>query len=165
MFDNTPSSPTRAPRASPADARPGPEDERIALRCNQRELQLLDTFVASGEFRSRSELMRFALREFLRDRASTAAGLRAADDTVAVSVRLRRDEAAVIAAYGESVANGIPLDAVLAQLVRSGARDLHIRELVEDARRSIQLSAATREVLESLDASARSLARRGVIGR
>ena len=66
MFDKSVRRPPEGSVAS-SGSRPGPDDERIALRCSRRELQLLDSFVASGEFRSRSELMRKALRRISAD--------------------------------------------------------------------------------------------------
>ena len=81
----------------------GPEDERIALRCNRRELQLVDSFVVNGEFRNRSELMRHALRAFLRDRSASAvtAPAPAASESgvLEVPVRLRREEIETYRAY------------------------------------------------------------------
>ncbi|MCI4335062.1 MAG: ribbon-helix-helix domain-containing protein [Thermoplasmata archaeon] len=165
MFDKPGPAASERARGAPAPERPGPEDERIALRCNRRELQLLDSFVASGEFASRSELMREALRQFLRGRAFTGALIPGVADSLDVPVRLRRDELVEFAAYGEQVANGQPLSSVIAELARRGAVELRVSDLVERARRSVRLSAEARQRLEALDASARELERRGVLGR
>jgi Arc/MetJ-type ribon-helix-helix transcriptional regulator len=62
-----------APSRDADDRREGTEDARIALRCNRKELQLVDSFVANGEFETRSELMRAALHAFLRSRAMSTA--------------------------------------------------------------------------------------------
>ena len=93
MFDKSARRSATGPDEGSKD-RAAPEDERIALRCNRRELQLLDSFVANGEFRSRSELMRKALLDFLRLRAMTAVTTPVApseDGLVEVSVRLRQE--------------------------------------------------------------------------
>jgi Arc/MetJ-type ribon-helix-helix transcriptional regulator len=165
VFDKPGKPASEDARAAPPPERPGPEDERIALRCNRRELQLLDSFVASGEFASRSELMREALRQFLRGRAFSGALVPGDADAAEVPVRLRRDELVEFATYGEQVANGQPLSSVIAELARRGAVELRVSDLVERARRSVRLSAEARQRLEALDASARELARRGVVGR
>lgn len=165
MFDNTPSPDPERPPAPTAEERPGPEDERIALRCNRKELQLLDSFVANGEFRSRSELMRAALREFLRGRALSGAMVSGPTDAVEVAVRVRRDELAEFAAYGELVANGAAVPAVLAELARRGALELKVRELVANARQSVRQSAESREQVEGLQRAGAELTRRGIVGR
>ena len=165
MFDKPGNPASETARAAPPPDRPGPEDERIALRCNRRELQLLDSFVASGEFASRSELMREALRQFLRGRAFAGALVPGDADAAEVPVRLRRDELVEFATYGEQVSNGQPLSSVIAELARRGAVELRVSDLVERARKSVRLSAEARQRLEALDASARELARRGVLGR
>jgi Arc/MetJ-type ribon-helix-helix transcriptional regulator len=142
-----------------------PEDERIALRCNRRELQLLDTFVASGEFRSRSELMREALREFLRGRAQAGAVLPAETTAVDVTVQIRRDEFEDITAYGELVANGAAVPALLAQLLRRGALELKVTEQVTHARQSVRRSAEERAQLKGLENAGAKLTRQGIVGR
>ncbi|HEV2316348.1 MAG TPA: ribbon-helix-helix domain-containing protein [Thermoplasmata archaeon] len=165
MFDKSSES------SSDSGPRPGavrearPEDERIALRCNRRELQLLDTFVASGEFRSRSELMREALREFLRARALAGAVLPAETETVEVSVRLRRDEFEDITAYGELVAEGAAVPALLAQLLRRGALELKVTEQVAQARQSVRRSVEERAQLKGLENAGAQLTRQGIVGR
>ena len=156
-----------ADRAGPED-RIGPEDERIALRCRRKELQLLDTFVASGEFRSRSELMRCALLTFLRARAMSATAPDASEDPrglVEVPVRLRRDEVETLNAYGDLVANGQAMEDLLAQLVRRGEIELKVLETVERSRASVKAASETRNRLKELRRTGAELERRGVVGR
>ena len=147
------------------DERPGPEDERIALRCNRKELQLLDSFVTNGEFKSRSELMRAALRAFLRERALSGAMIPGATENVEVPLRIRSDELDTFAAYGELVENGSPLSAVLAALVRRGAFELKVADLVANARQSVRKSADARAQLVGLERVGAELSRKGVVGR
>jgi Arc/MetJ-type ribon-helix-helix transcriptional regulator len=167
VFDNASSEPNSRSR-EPKEGRRGPGEERIALRCSRKELQLLDSFVANGEFRSRSELMRRALLEFLRSRASAVATPSATlkpTDLVEVPVRLRAAEAETFRAYGSLVANGRELGDVLAELVRRGDIELKVSELVERARRSLREDAEARERLGALARSGEDLERRGVVGR
>jgi Arc/MetJ-type ribon-helix-helix transcriptional regulator len=146
----------------------GPEDERIALRCNQKELRMVDTFVASGEFRNRSELMREALRSFLRSRSVadvvSLASL-APTDAVEVPVRLRPEEVERYTAYGALVGNQQPLGDTLAQLVRRGDLELKVTELVQHARESVRRATQVREHLGELRDASQQLARKGVVGR
>ncbi len=144
----------------------GPEDERIALRCNRKELQLVDSFVSSGEFRSRSELMRVALRDFLRTRAASAmapasepAGL------IAVPVRLRRDELETLVAHAKLVGNDRPIGDLLAELVRRGEMELKVAELVQRHRLSVQQWEETRAAVAALERTGRRLEDQGVVGR
>lgn len=144
-----------------------PEDERIALRCNRAELQLLDSFVASGEFASRSELMRAALREFVRQRShSTVASVAPSPSaSLEVAVRLRADEVDTYRRYGSLIANGQSLEDTLAQLVRRGDLELKVSELVQRARAQVREASETREKLSALEQTGEDLARRGVVGR
>jgi Arc/MetJ-type ribon-helix-helix transcriptional regulator len=154
--------------AESPDVRPGPEDERIALRCNRKELQLLDSFVANGEFRSRSELMRKALLEFLRTRALAAVTTPTAatsSDLVEVPVRLRPEEVETFSAYARSVANGQPLSDVLAEAIRHGEAEMRVSELVKRARAQIAEAGEARASFGALKRSAEDLERRGVVGR
>ena len=167
MFDNAPPGRTR-PAPEPADDRRGPEEERIALRCTRKELQLLDSFVADGEFRSRSELMRAALREFLRTRAAAVATPPVAPrptDLVEVPVRLRAAEVETFRDYASQVANGRELGDLIADLVRRGELELKVAELVERARRSRREGEEARQRLDELARSGADLERRGVVGR
>lgn len=167
MFDNAPQDPP-AP-GSPADRRRlRPEDERIALRCNRRELQLLDSYVASGEFRSRSELMRAALRDFVRRRSAATvvpAPRPTSGELVEVVVKLRPDEAETLRAYGRLVANGAELSDVVALLARRGELETKVGELVERARRSVRGAAENEAEIKALERSGEDLERRGVVGR
>ncbi len=167
MFDKNPDTDATVPSRD-GRRRRTPEDERIALRCNRRELQLLDTFVVNGEFSSRSELMREALREFLRARTESAVAnppAPGATGPLEVPVRLRPDEAETFRAYGEHLANGQALSDVLAQLVRRGALELKVAELVAAARASLREAAEERARLQALQTSGRDLERQGVVGR
>lgn len=167
MFDKVTRTPAEPPAAS-RDGRIGPEDERIALRCNRKELDLLDSFVANGEFRSRSELMRRALHEFLRSRtlaaiptptAASAPGL------VDVALRLRPEEVATFATYADLVGNGRPLADVLAEVLRRGEMELKVAELVARSRATVREAGEQRAHLQGLEASGRDLERQGVVGR
>ncbi len=166
MFDNVPGKASDDSEESTGRGT-SREDERIALRCNRKELQLLDSFVANGEFSSRSELMREALRSFLRARAMSATppprpnalGL------VEVPVRLRGDEVETLGIYARLVGNDRSLADVLAELVRRGELELKVSELVQRTRSSVQQAAEQRAQVDALQESARDLERKGVVGR
>lgn len=165
MFDKT-------RRAAATDAPPrgpdriGPEDERIALRCNLKELQLVDSFVATGEFRTRSELMRAALRDFLRARALAAVGPEAEPRGILeVPARLRRDEVETLIAYTKLVGNERPLGDFVAELVRRGEMEIKVAELVARHRLSVQQAEETRVQVAALERAGRRLEDRGVVGR
>ena len=166
MFDKTPTRPI-AGSAEP-EGRIGPEDERIALRCTRKELQLLDSFIANGEFRSRSVLMRQALREFLRARAMSAIATPPATDAeglVEVPVRLRPEEVESLSTYARLVGNGRTLGDVLAETVRRGELELKVTELVQRHRASAHQAAESRAQLGALRRSGEDLERKGVVGR
>ncbi|MCI4330644.1 MAG: ribbon-helix-helix domain-containing protein [Thermoplasmata archaeon] len=167
MFDKSRRTDPLEP-ASSAGSTVGPEEERIALRCARKELQLLDSFVVSGEFRSRSELMRAALREFLRARAMSAVAppaKEAPSGLVEVPVRLRAEEVETLGAYGTLVGNGRDIGDVLADLVRRGELELKVSELVERHRLAAHEAAETRVQLGALRRSGEDLAKKGVLGR
>ncbi len=165
MFDKARTPHTQDPDGAPA-GRVGPEDERIALRCNRKELQLVDSFVSSGEFRTRSELMRAALREFLRVRAlSVVAPTPDEAGLIEVPVRLRRDELETLVAHAKLVGNDRPIGDLLAELVRRGEMETKIAELVQRHRLSVQQWEETRQAVAALERSARRLENRGVVGR
>jgi Arc/MetJ-type ribon-helix-helix transcriptional regulator len=167
VFDKPPHRASEEPTA-PDDARIGPEDERIALRCHRKELQLVDSFVASGEFRNRSALVREALRDFLRARALTAVAsvpTRSERDLVEVPVRLRSDEVETLRAYGELNGNGRDLADVLAELVRRGELETKVGELVERSRSAVRSANARGERLRELRDTSEELERKGVLGR
>jgi len=130
VFDNAS---RRASRASSEAARgEEPEDARIALRCNRKELQLVDSFVVNGEFSTRSELMRAALHAFLRSRAMSTAPTPAVDaeGLIEVPVRLRPEEYAALETYAHHVANGRSVRDILAEIVRRGEMEMKVHELV-----------------------------------
>ena len=165
MFDKAPASQSPG-SAEPDDGRVGPEDERIALRCNRRELQLVDSFVASGEFRTRSELMRQALRDFLRARASSAvAPAPDASGLIEVPVRLRRDELETLIAHAKLVGNDRPVGDLLSELVRRGVLVAMFAELVHRHRLSLPQWEETRAAVAALERTGRRLEGRGVVGR
>lgn len=166
MFDNAkdPLSPDPAARRALR-----PEDERIGVRCNRRELQLIDSFVIHGDFRNRSDLVRSALRAFLKSKASASVPpLPTPNDPhglVEVVVRLRRDEVEALEAYGQLASNGQPLSDLLAQLVRRGELELKVTETVARSRSAVREAGETRRRLEELGRSGGDLERRGVVGR
>lgn len=164
MFDNAATGPSEPARRAPR-GRVGPEDERIALRCNRKELQLVDSYVANGEFASRSELMREALREFLRARALPAVADPDPRGLVEVRVPLRVEEAETYRAYGELIANGRSLEDVAAELLRRGDLELKVSELVARARASVRQAAETRAQIDGLQRTGAELERRGLLGR
>jgi len=166
VFDNAPNG--KPARASASGNRTeGSEDARIALRCNRKELQLVDSFVANGEFPTRSELMRAALHAFLRARAMPTAPtpLVDAEGYIEVPVRLRPEEVATLETYARHVANGIPVRDLLAQLVRRGESELQVQELAARARATVREAVETRTQVGALQESGRDLERKGVVGR
>ena len=166
MFDNDPEAATARAKRSEA-ARKEAEDARIALRCNRKELQLVDSFVTSGEYPTRSELMRAALHAFLRSHAMSAAPTPVVDaeGLVEVPVRLRPEEYAVFESYSRHVANGRPVRDLLAEIVRRAEMDLKLRELVERTRANVREAVETRTQVGALSESAKDLERKGVVGR
>ncbi|HYA56970.1 MAG TPA: hypothetical protein VEH57_00660 [Thermoplasmata archaeon] len=166
MFDNAPKGkPDRA--REPEVPRETAEDARIALRCNRKELQLVDSFVASGEFTTRSELMRAALHAFLQSRALSTAPTPPVDAEgfIEVPVRLRPEEYADLEAYARLVANGRKASDVLAEFVRRGEIELKARELAQRARASVREAVETRTQVGELVQSGKELERKGVVGR
>ena len=166
MFDNASK---RGSGTSPAPAtREGePEDARIALRCNRRELQLVDSFVANGEFPTRSELMRAALHAFLRSRALSTAPTPAVDAEgfVEVPVRLRPEEYAALETYAHHVANRSSVKDILAEIVRRGEMEMKVHELVQRARATVREAVESRTQVGALGESGKDLERKGVVGR
>ncbi len=144
-----------------------PEEARIALRCNRKELELLDSFVASGDFESRSELMRGALHAFLRARALSAAPTPRVDSDglLEVSVRLRPDELATWEAYAKTVANGRPVADLLAEAVRHYERKHEVAELARHERERVREAVDGRAKVHALGESGRDLERKGMVGR
>jgi Arc/MetJ-type ribon-helix-helix transcriptional regulator len=166
VFDNAPNgNPPRRRDAEPR--RDATEDARIALRCNRKELQLVDSFVSSGEFPTRSDLMRAALHAFLRSRALLTAPSPVVDAEgfIEVPVRLRPEEYADLEAYARLVANGRKVSDLLAEFVRRAEYELKARELATRARASVREAAETRTQVGELTESGKDLERRGVVGR
>lgn len=166
VFDNDPTG-RKARSREPEASRTETEDARIALRCNRKELQLVDSFVSSGEFPTRSELMRAALHAFLRSRALPTAPTPAVDTEgfVEVPVRLKPEEYAAFEAYAQHVANGRPVRDILAEIVRRGEMEMKLYELIDRARQTVRAAAKVRTEAGALSESGRDLERKGVVGR
>ncbi len=166
MFDNVP--PRRSALVRERGARrTDPEDARIALRCNRRELELIDSFVANGEFESRSELLRAAMHALLRSRAlsTDTTPERDAEGFVEVPIRLRPHEVAEWKAYAHFLENDRPLRDLLAALVREAAMARKVRDQVDYHRVGAQTAAGHQEREAALRESGKDLERRGVVGR
>jgi Arc/MetJ-type ribon-helix-helix transcriptional regulator len=166
VFDKS-ASRKSAPEREAEDRRSDTEDARIALRCNLKELRLVDSFVGNGEFDSRSELMRAALHAFLRSRALSTAPTPPVDaeGLVEVPVRLRPDEYADFEAYARHVANGQSVRDLLAQIVRHGEAELKVHELAARARATVREAVENRASAGALRESGKDLERKGVVGR
>jgi Arc/MetJ-type ribon-helix-helix transcriptional regulator len=166
VFDNAPKrKPARVREPEGASEEPG--DARIALRCDRKELRLVDSFVTNGEFSTRSELMRAALHAFLRSRAMSTAPTppRDAEGLVEVPVRLRPEEYAAFENYAQHVANGRPVRDILAEIVRRGEMELKISELVQRTRTNLREAGESRTQVGALEESGKDLERKGVVGR
>ena len=166
MFDNAPNR-NKEGADAPEAHREEREDARIALRCNRNELRLVDSFVSSGEYPTRSELMRAALHAFLRARAMSTAPTPPVDAEgfVEVPVRLRPEEYADLETYCRHVGNGRPVRDVLAELVRRGEMEMKVHELVQRARATVREAVETRTQVGALQESGKDLERKGVVGR
>lgn len=166
MFDNAPARKSDRSR-EPDDREEGTEDARIALRCNRKELRLVDSFVTNGEFSTRSELMRAALHAFVRSRAMSSLPTPPmdAEGFVEVPVRLRPEEYAALETYCLHVANGRPVKDLLAEMVRRGEMELKVNELVQRARATVRDAVEARNQVGALRESGRDLERKGVVGR
>lgn len=166
VFDNA-SDGKEARSREPEASRREPEEARIALRCTLKELRLVDSFVSSNEFATRSELMRAALHAFLRSRAMSAAPTPPVDAEgyLEVPIRLKLEEYAAIETYAQHVANGMnPRDAI-AMIFRHGERALDVGGLVERTRSRVREAADARTQVGALSESGRDLERKGVVGR
>lgn len=166
MFDEVPSG--KEGRASDPEApRRDPEEARIALRCTLKELRLVDSFVATGEFGTRSELVRAALHAFLRSRtmSSTTTPPVDADGLVEVPIRLRPEECEAAEAYARHVGNKIELRDALALIFRYGEKELEVEEHAKRARDRAREAAKNRTKVDALSESGRDLERRGFVGR
>ena len=143
------------------------EDARIALRCNRKELRLVDSFVTSGEYQTRSELMRAALHAFLQSRALSSLPTPAVDAEgfVEVPVRLRPEEYAALETYSRHVANGRPVKDLLAEMIRRSEMEMKVSELVQRARANVRDAVEARTQVGALRESGKDLERKGVVGR
>lgn len=166
VFDKVPSGKETRSRESEAPRR-DPEEARIALRCTLKELRLVDSFVATGEFGTRSDLIRAALHAFLRSRtmSSTTTPTVDADGLVEVPIRLKPEECAAAEAYARHVGNKMELRDALAMIFRHGEQKLEVAELARRARDQARDAAETRTQVGELSESARDLERRGYVGR
>jgi Arc/MetJ-type ribon-helix-helix transcriptional regulator len=166
VFDNAPNG-KKARAIEPEAPRHEAEDARIALRCNRKELQLVDSFVASGEYPTRSELMRAALHAFLRTRALSTAPTPPidAEGYIEVPIRLTPEEYADFEAYAQHVGNRRPVKDTLAEIVRRGELELKVKELAERARAKVREAAETRTQVGALQESTKDLERKGWVGR
>ncbi|MGI0054982.1 MAG: ribbon-helix-helix domain-containing protein [Thermoplasmata archaeon] len=166
MFDKVPLR-RSALAAQRGDRRQDPEDARIALRCNRKEIELIDSFVANGEFESRSELMRAAVHAFLRTRALSAESTppRDSEGFVEVPVRLRPHEFAEWSAYAHYVDSNHPLRDVLARFLREAAEERNLRGRIRYHRDGLHDAVSNQEQAAALRESGKDLERRGVVGR
>ena len=166
VFDNAPQrikKRARAPEARTEEL----EEARIALRCNLKELRLVDSFVTNGEFSTRSELIRAALHAFLRSRAMPTAPTPPVDAEgfIEVPVRLRPEEYAALETYARHVANGRSVRDLLAEMVRRAELEMKVHELVQRARATVREAVETRTQVGALQESGKDLERKGVVGR
>jgi Arc/MetJ-type ribon-helix-helix transcriptional regulator len=166
VFDNARDG--KEDRASgPEATRRDREDARIAVRCTLSELRLVDSFVASGEYTTRSELLRAALHAFLRSRAmsSTPTPPVDAEGLVEVSIRLKPEECAAAEAYARHMGNRAELRDILALIFRYGEEHLEVHKHAQRARERSREAAEVRDRVGELSESGRDLERRGVVGR
>ncbi|HTT16164.1 MAG TPA: hypothetical protein VMH49_02230 [Thermoplasmata archaeon] len=155
-------------RTSGAEAtRRDREEARIALRCTLAELHLVDSFVTSGEYATRSELLRAALHAFLRSRAmsSTPTPSVDADGLVEVTIRLKPEEYAAAEAFARDMGNRAEVRDVLALAFRYGEEKLELRRHALRARELNRDAAQARTAAGDLSDSVEDLRRRGVVGR
>jgi Arc/MetJ-type ribon-helix-helix transcriptional regulator len=166
VFDNA--------RAGKEDRASGPEasqrdreEARIALRCTLSELRLVDSFVSSGEYATRSELLRAALHAFLRSRAMshTPTPPVDADGLVEVPIRLTPEECAAAEEFARHMANRAELRDTLAFIFRYGEEQLRVRDHARRVREQNREAAETRARVGELSESGRDLERKGVVGR
>ncbi len=165
MFDNAPDG--KKDRASGPEASRRDREERIALRCSLDELRLVDSFVASGDYPTRSELLRAALHAFLRSRAmsGTPTPTVDAEGLVEVPIRLSPEEVAMVEDYARHIGNRMELRDALALVFRHGERGLGVTEQAQRGVERSRKAAETRNRLGTLSESGRDLQRKGVVGR
>jgi len=166
VFDDAPRRSSVAP-ARAGDRRREPEEARIALRCNRKELELLDSFVSRGEYGSRSELVRAAMHAFLRTRALSTVPTppRDSEGFVEVPVRMYPHEYEEWTAYAHFLQGGRPLRDVLGTFLREAQAERGVRELVQYHRQSHRNAVGQQEGTAALRESGKDLQRKGVVGR
>lgn len=149
------------------------EEERVGVRCSRRELQFLDSFVVSGEFRTRSELIREALRDFLARRAREAPAESATarprtHEAPAASASapgsFRPEELELLTDYADLVMNGASVGDALAAIVRQGIPMEKVRQVVAEQRGLVRDSAERRTKVENAGRSSQELERQGYLG-
>jgi Arc/MetJ-type ribon-helix-helix transcriptional regulator len=149
------------------------EEERVGVRCSRRELQFLDSFVVSGEFRTRSELIRDAIREFLsrRVRDASPATETAAPKThtaPAAEARapgsFRQEEMELLTSYADLVMNGASVGDAIAAIVRQGISLEKVRAVVAEQRGLVRDSAERRTRVEGAERTSQELEHRGYLG-
>jgi Arc/MetJ-type ribon-helix-helix transcriptional regulator len=149
------------------------EEERVGVRCARRELQFLDSFVVSGEFRTRSELIRAALKDFLARRARadseapTSTAPRTHEAPVAAAaglVSFRPEEMELLQSYADLVLNGASIGDALAAIVRQGLSMEKVRTVVAEQRGLVRDSAERRTKVEGAGQTSQELERRGYLG-
>jgi Arc/MetJ-type ribon-helix-helix transcriptional regulator len=133
---------------------------RLAVRCSQRELRAIDAFVLTGDFRTRSELVRKAIEQYLAARLKEVP--QDSGSPEGPRVRLRSEEIEIVSRYAKLVSGG-DLEGALAMLVRYGLQKLEVDEMVAKAERRTQNApVSTRE--EELDLARLEMANGDVLG-
>ncbi len=115
--------------------RPTKGEEKLAVRLSERELKAIDAHVHAGGFRTRSELVRAAIEQYLAFNLETLT--RRTESPEEIRVRLREHEIDLISRYVELVAGGNLADA-LAMLVRRGVDVTQVLEAVRGAETRLQ---------------------------
>ena len=166
VFDNAREG--KEDRASgPEASRRDREEARIALRCTLSELRLVDSFVSSGEYTTRSELLRAALHAFLRSRAlsGTPTPPVDAEGLVEVPIRLKPEECAAALEFARHMHNRAELKDALAFVYRYGEDALNVRKHAERVRELNREATERRTAVGDLSDSVSDLRRKGVVGR
>ncbi len=149
------------------------EEERVGVRCSRRELQFLDSFVVSGEFRTRSELIREALKDFLARRSREVPEANATTQprthtapaaTQGIAASFRPEEAELLQEYAELVMNGASVADALAAIVRQGIPMEKVRQVVAEQRGLVRDSAERRSKVENAELASQTLERQGYLG-
>ena len=149
------------------------EEERVGVRCARRELQFLDSFVVSGEFRTRSELIREALKDFLARRSREVPEANAATQPrthtapaayQGIAAAFRPEEMELLTDYADLVMNGASVGDALAAIVRQGISLEKVRQVVAEQRGLLKDSVERRARVEKAERSSQELERRGYLG-